>query len=309
MIVYGLDKVTELPKGEVHLAIGMFDGVHLGHQKLIDSAIEAAKKVEGISAVLTFWPHPTRVFVIEHPTLTIMSPEIKDHFLEERGVDLVIQENFTKEFSKTSAKEFVRLIKKALPGLKTIYAGENFRFGRNREGDIEFLKIEGERLGFNVVQQPYALYKEEIISSSRIRKVLLEGKIEDANAMLGYPYYSIGMVIEKVAAKGQYPTLDIVWRPEMKPRYGVYAIRARVGKSKEFKGVANYGVAPTVKKDVDPMLQVCLFEATEWGPGDLICVDWLHFIRPEKKFETKEALKEQIDRDIEEAKNTLKYLF
>lgn len=308
MIVYGLNKVTELPDGEVHIAIGTFDGVHLGHQKLIDSAIEAARESQGISVVLTFWPHPTTQFRRESPVRTIMPPEIKNHFLEERGVDLVVQENFTEDFAKTSATDFVELLKKTFPQLKTIYAGENFRFGHKREGNLEFLKKEGERLGFNVIQQPYALYKGEVISSSRIREALKEGRIEDTNAMLGYPYYSSGMVVEK-ASKGQHPTLDIVWRPELKPRFGVYAIKSKAGNSKEIKGIANYGVAPTIKNESDPMLQVYLFESTEWGPGDLLTVEWLHFIRPEQKFESMEDLNKQINKDIEEAKSILKYLF
>lgn len=309
MIVYGLNKVTELPEGEVHIAIGSFDGVHLGHQKLINSAIEAARESQGVSAVLTFWPHPTTQFRREFSVLTIMPPEIKNHFLEERGVDLVVQENFTEDFAKTSATDFIELLKKTFPELKTIYAGENFRFGHKREGNLEFLKKEGERFGFNVIQQPYSIYKGEVISSSRIREALKEGRIEDANAMLGYPYYSAGMVIEKAITKRQYSTLDIVWRPKLKPLFGVYAIRAKTGNNKEIKGIANYGVAPTMKNESDPTLQVYLFEPTEWGPGDLLTVEWLHFIRPEQKFESKEALNEQINKDIEEAKSTLKYLF
>lgn len=118
MIVYGLNKVTELPGGEVHIAIGTFDGVHLGHQKLIDSAIEAARKSQGISVVLTFWPHPTTQFRREFAVQTIMPPEIKNHFLEKRGVDLVVQENFTEDFAKTSAKDFVELLKKIFPSSK-----------------------------------------------------------------------------------------------------------------------------------------------------------------------------------------------
>jgi len=308
MIVYGLNNVGELPEGEVHIAIGMFDGVHLGHQKLIDSAIEAARKAKGISVVLTFWPHPTNFLRQGRPVEMIMAPEIKDHFLEERGVDLVVQEKFTEDFIKISARDFIKLIKDTFPGLKTVYAGEDFRFGYKREGNLELLEEEGERLGFNVVEQPYVLYKNEVISSTRIREALREAKIEDANEMLGYPYYSTGMIIEE-EIKGQYPTLDIVWRPELRPRYGVYAIVARVGKSKEVKGIANYGISPTTKNDADAMLRVCLFEETEWGPGDLLTVQWLHFIRPERQFESKEALNEQIGKDIEEAKSTLKYLF
>ncbi len=306
--MHGLENIEELPEGEIHLAIGSFDGVHLGHQKLIDAAIEAARKSKGISVVLTFWPHPTVVLKKQNPTLTIMPPEVKNHFLEERGVDVVIQEAFTENLAMTSAKEFIEMLKKTFPELKMVYVGENFHFGHKKEGDVEFLRKEGAGLGFSVLQEPYATYKGEIISSSRVREALHKGQIEDANEMLGYAYYSTGLVIEKEMKK-EYPTLNIVWRPELKPRYGVYAIRAKAGKSKEFKGIANYGIAPTVKNDADPMLQVHLFETEEWGVGDFITVEWLHFIRSEEKFESREALERQIKKDIEEAKSTLKYLY
>lgn len=308
MIIHGLNNVTDLPEGEVHLTIGSFDGVHLGHQKLIDAAIEGAQKSNGISVVLTFWPHPTAYLRKESPVLTIMPPEIRNHFLEERGIDVVVQEEFTEELAKTSANDFIELLKQTFPGLKAIYAGENFHFGHKKEGNLELLKHEGKELGFDVCVEPYAMYQGEIVSSSRIRKALSEGKIEDANEMLGHPYYSTGMVMDK-ASKGDHPTLDIVWRPGLKPRYGVYAVRAKAGKSKEFKGIANYGVAPTIKNDADPTLQVYLFETSGWGTGDFLTVEWLHFIRPEKKFESMEALNTQINKDIEEAKNTLRYVF
>lgn len=308
MIVHGLENIEELPEGEIHLAIGNFDGVHLGHQKLIDAAMEAARKSKGISVVLTFWPHPTVVLKKQNAVLTIMSPEIKNHFLEERGVDVVIQERFTEDFAMMRARKFVELLKETFPGLRAVYAGEDFHFGHKKEGDLEFLKKEGEELGFSVVEEPYEIYKGEIISSSRIRKALLEGKIEDANEMLGYAYYSTGLVIEK-ETKGEYPTLDIVWRPELKPRYGVYAIRAKAGKGKELKGIGHYGVESTINDNTDPTLQIYLFETQEWEVGDLITVEWLHFIRGEERFESKEAFEKQIRKDIEEAKDTLKYLF
>lgn len=306
MIIHGLNKLTETPDNEVHMAIGSFDGVHLGHQQLIDSAIEGAQNTNGVSVVLTFWPHPTACLRPEHPTLTLMPPEVKNHFLEERGVDIVIQQAFTKNFSKISAKDFVKLLKTAFPKLKAIHTGQNFRFGHHREGDTEFLKHEGQFLGFQTIQHPPVLYKDTPISSSRIREALQKGQIEEVNKMLGYPYYSQGMVIDKKSSQTEFPTLNIVWRPELKPQYGVYAIKAKSGKKgKEFKGIANYGVAPTIKNDTDPTLQVYLFDPTEWGPGDFLTIQWIHFLRPEIKFESKESLNKQIKQDIETTQSML----
>lgn len=308
MIVYGLDKVKDLPEGEVHFTIGTFDGVHLGHQELIDSAIKAAKQSNGISVVLTFWPHPSRFFRPENPVPTIMSAEIKSHFLEERGVDLVIQQVFTDDFAQTSAEDFVGLLKRQLPGLKSIYVGGDFRFGYKREGNVDFLIRTGKYLGFNVIRKKSILYRDARISSSRIRQSLLEGRIEEANAMLGYPYFSVGMVVDS-EKKEKYPTLDIIWQPELQPQYGVYAVNVTCGKNgQRIEGVANYGLKPTLSDVLDPTLEVYLFEPTEWGPGDLLTVEWLRFIRGEQKFESKEAFKDQIIKDIEEAKAALRGL-
>src|SRR5437016_5547104 len=115
MILHGLNKISELPEGPVHLTIGSFDGVHLGHQKLINAAINAAQKSNGISAVLTFWPHPSAYLKKDSPTLTIMPPEIKNHFLETMGVDVVVQEEFTEQLAKTSAHDFIQLLKSTFP--------------------------------------------------------------------------------------------------------------------------------------------------------------------------------------------------
>lgn len=308
MIVYGLDQVPEFTNGEIHLAIGMFDGVHRGHQELINKAVKAAKDSGGTSVVFTFSPHPSQIIHPDTPVPTIMSAKVKVHHLEDMGVNLVVQEEFTKNFSKTKAEIFLEKLHKAFPGLKAIYEGANFHFGHKHAGDISLLQQEGEKLGFEVIRGKNVEYKDEMISSSRIRQALLGGKISEANAMLGYKYYSVGMVTEG-ESRGEemgFPTLNIVWRPELQPKYGVYAVKVKGKGGTTADGVANYGVRPTVTEDVDPTLEVHLFdEKTEWGLGDMLTVEWHHFIREEKKFENTDALKEQIGKDKDAARELL----
>lgn len=309
MIVHGLDQVPEFEdEKEIHLAIGMFDGLHRGHQELINQAITAARKVDGISAVLTFWPHPSRIVTPSNPISTIMPPIIKAEHLEGMGVDLVIQVEFTREFSEISPEMFLKKIIKIFPNLKAIYEGANFRFGYKHEGDIAFLTQFGKKMGFSVIIGKDVEYKQQLISASRIRQALLDGNLNDVNAMLGYNYYSLGMVVEgaKKENKRGFPTLHFVWQPELKPKYGVYAIKVTYKHEISEPGIAYYGVSPAMNQDMEPILEVELFnETAEWGIGDMLKVQWCYFIREEMKFDNVAALDAQIEKDIEKAKELL----
>lgn len=303
MIIYGLDNVKNLPESAVHLTIGTFDGVHLGHQKIIKSAIKGAKQANGISVVLTFWPHPSHFFNPNAPVPTIMSGEIKNHFLEEQGVDIVVQETFTNEFAHLSPEEFVQLLMKVFPQLKTIYAGNDFHFGYQRKGDIHFLERIGEYLGFNVIKQKSILYKGQRISSTRIRAALQEGNIEDANIMLGYPYFSMGLVVTP-----SFP-LSIVWRPELKPKFGIYAIKIQnKNKQKKYDGIGYYRSKsrfPDNKQIIDnedPRLEIYLCEPSELGPADVLIVEWFKYLGAEPKYDSEEAFQELVAQNIAEVK-------
>ena len=260
MVVYGIEAVPEFEDGEVHLAIGTFDGLHRGHRELIEQAVDAAKKAEGVSAGLTFWPHPSRILKPDAEVKTMMPPKVKIEHLEDMGVDLVIQVEFTSEFSKMEPDVFLKKLKKALPNLKAVYEGANFRFGHKHAGDVSFLAKMGKEMGFEVVKGEDVLYKDEIISSTRIREALLAGKIEEANAMLGYKYYSLGMAVEG-SRKGEetgYHTLNFTWNPELRPKYGVYAVKVVDKHGKSEFAVANYGE----REDMEPTLEVYLFDGS-----------------------------------------------
>jgi riboflavin kinase/FMN adenylyltransferase len=296
-----------LPPRPLHLAIGMFDGLHLGHRAVIDAAIQSAQRSGGVAGVLTFWPHPSRLFRPDNYTRLIMSPEIKARMLAAAGVNIVISQQFTPEFSQIEAEGFLPYLKRCLPRLHAIYVGENWRFGRGRRGDIAMLLSEAREHGLTLVSAERINENGEPISSTRIRDCLEAGEIEEANRMLGYTYFAEGVVAEgkRLGRTIGFPTLNLIWEPELQPRFGVYAVRVSGSKStKPHNGVANFGLRPTVEQSAQPRFEVHLLGDCPFGAGDAIRVDWLRFLRPEKKFANVEELKAQIGKDLASATNS-----
>lgn len=300
------DELSELT-GELHLAIGVFDGVHLGHKAVIESAVFSARRSGGVSGVLTFDPHPSRLFRPDNPTLLMMPIEAKTSMLHAVGVDVVIQKHFDRAFASIPADDFLANLKAALPTLKSIYIGENFRFGKMRAGTVATLIESGNKLGVGVFSVDRIKHNGEPISSTRIRKELEAGKIESVNDLFGYNYFSNGTVVggAQLGRKIGFPTLNLPWAPECLPCFGVYQVRFRPSVDTPWAfAVANYGVRPTVAAaNQSPELEVHALEATTMDCGDSIEVEWLRFIRPEQKFASIDALKEQIAKDREIALN------
>lgn len=287
----------------LHLAIGMFDGVHLGHQSVIESALHSARRCGGLAGVLTFWPHPSVLVRPENPTRLLMPPEMKRAVLGRLGLDFIIEQEFSREFAGVDAHEFVRLLKRSLPALAAVYVGENWRFGRGRAGDVAVLIEEARRVGVEVFSAPRLNHNGAPISSSRIRELLAAGDIAGANALLGYSYFAEGEV-ERGRQLGRtlgFPTLNLAWAPEFQPRYGVYAVEVPGGPDRLLRGVANYGLRPTVGTATQPRLEVHLLDESPLTYGAKITVNWLHFLRPESKFGSMEELRAQIAVDRENA--------
>lgn len=299
----GLERAA-LPARPLHLAIGMFDGVHLGHQSVIDSAVHSARPSGGLAGVLTFWPHPSALFRPENATPLLMPVEMKRRVLGGLGLDFLIEQNFSREFARIEAKDFVPFLQRCLPRLSALYVGENFRFGRGRLGDVATLIEEARKVGVAVFSAPRLNHNGAPISSSRIRELLAVGEITEANALLGYSYFAEG-VVERGRQWGRtigFPTLNIAWRPELKPRFGVYAVEVWDAAGKSYKGVANYGSRPTVEAAGQPLLEVHLLEDSPLTYGDKLKVCWLHFLRPESKFGGLDDLRGQIALDAENAR-------
>lgn len=300
----GLDRVA-LPMRPIHVAIGMFDGVHLGHRAVIESAVQSARHSGGVSLVMTFAPHPSVLFRPENPTRMILDLPLKVEKMASLGVEAVVVQPFTRDFAAISAEDFVPFIKRHLPRLAGIYVGENFRFGQGRRGDVAMLVAEGRRHGISVFSAPRVNLDGEPISSTRIRERIAAGDMKGAAALLGYVYTAEGTVVhgKHLGRTIGFPTLNLGWSPDLRPLYGVYAVRVRGAKSYGWlPAVANYGLRPTVEHAAEPRLEIHTLVACPYGVGDPVEVEWVRFLRPERKFAGIEELKTQIARDVSEAR-------
>lgn len=289
-----------LPARPLHLAIGMFDGVHLGHRAVIEAAVQSARRSGGAAAVLTFWPHPSALFRPENPTPLIQDAGTKGRVLLGLGVDAVVTQAFTPELAKIGAEEFLPWLRQKLPQLAAVYVGENFRFGRERRGDVDLLVAAGRPLGLTVFSASRVKLDGEPISSTRIRTLLEQGEIAAANALLGYTYFAVGVVTpgKRLGRTIGFPTLNLSWSPGQRPRFGVYVVRVSGAKSAALlPAVANYGLRPTVEQTAEPRLEVHVLGECPFGAGDVLTVEWLRFLRPERKFADVEELRAQIAKD------------
>lgn len=289
----------------VHLAIGMFDGLHRGHQLVIESAKDAARESGGVCGALTFWPHPSRLFRPDDPARMILSPELKRLELAKLGLDFIVEEPFSRDFAAIEAAVFLSHLKAELPSLASVHAGENWRFGKGRSGDMPELVRQGEKIGVTVNAVPCLESGAERVSSTRIRNLLTVGEIEQANALLGYDYYSIGTVTQgkRMGRTIDAPTLNLPFEGDLKPAYGVYAVSVSdVSLSHQYKAVANFGLRPTVEMTNKPLLEAFLLEKCPFDYGHRLKVVWHKFLRQEQKFSGIDELKRQIAKDVEEAK-------
>ncbi|AOS42979.1 Riboflavin biosynthesis protein RibF [Lacunisphaera limnophila] len=298
----GLER-ADLPAQPLHLAVGMFDGVHLGHQSVIEAAIHSARRSGGLAGVLTFAPHPSVLLRPANPTPLLLPPAAKRAVLARLGVDVLIEQNFNAAYAALAAEDFVPHLQRHLPHLAALYVGENWRFGRGRTGDVALLVAAATRAGLSVTSAPRLNHNGAPISSSRIRELLVAGDIAGVNALLGYTYFSEGVVQpgRQLGRTLGFPTLNLAWQPGLPPRHGVYAVEVTTGPGKALQGVANYGLRPTVGQDTSPLLEVHLLEESTLGYGASLTVHWLHFLRPESKFGSLEALQRQIETDRQTA--------
>ena len=300
----GLDRVV-LPPRPVHVAIGIFDGVHLGHRAVIETAVQSARTGGGVSVVLTFSPHPSVLFTPDNPTRMILDLPTKIERLAALGVEAVVVQPFNPGFAAVSAADFVPLLKRHLRGLAGIYVGDNYRFGRGRAGDVAMLVAEGRKAGVSVFSAPRVNLDGEVISSTRIRSRIQEGDMKAAASLLGYGYASRGAVVhgKHVGRTIGFPTLNLGWSPDLRPRFGVYAVRVSGSKTVGWlPAVANYGLRPTLEDAHEPRLEIHVLSDCPYGPGDLVVAEWVRFLRPERKFAGVTELTAQIARDASEAR-------
>lgn len=296
---------AKLPRQPVCLAIGMFDGVHLGHQAVIELATQSARRIDGAAAVLTFTPHPSRIFRPANPTRLIAPLWQKMVLLAANGISDAIVQPFDASFGAIDACDFANRLKRSIPQLAGVFVGDNFRFGKGRAGGVDTLLECFRPLNVQVFSAPRIRFDGDPISSTRIREELEMGRVNRANSMLGYAYFSVSIRKEgkRLARSIGFPTINLPWAPELTPKFGVYAVRAQLeGSDKWLPGVANYGLRPTVDASSDPLLEVHTFDPVNCEPGRAARVEWLRFIRTESRFESVDALKDQIRSDTADAR-------
>jgi len=284
------------------LTIGTFDGVHLGHRKIIDRLRDLAVKLNGESVIFTFDPHPRKVVAQGESNLRILTTmDEKIELFEQSGIDHLIIYPFTTEFAQLSYEQFVEQILVEQIHTKYLVVGYDHKFGKNRQGDFEFLKKCAVKLDFQIEKLDVLLMNESNISSTKIREAIQQGDFETANAFLGYEFVLHGTVVEgqKLGRKIQFPTANVETSDPDKiiPGYGVYAVKAKI-QDQFYKGMLNIGSRPTINNNADHRsVEVHLFdfEADIYGaPIELI---FYKKLREEQKFASIDALKEQLSID------------
>jgi riboflavin kinase/FMN adenylyltransferase len=297
MVIYKNLNIKKNHKNSV-VAIGNFDGLHLGHQKVLNQARLRAKKENLKFGVITFEPIPNMFFNESIKHHRINSVEQKIYYLNKLRLDFLIIINFNKSFSNISADAFIsKILAKKLKS-KYIFVSQNFRFGKKRIGNTNILKKYEKKYSYKtIITFPYQKNKK-IISSSLIRKLIYEGKVSEVQKLLGRPWRIEGEVVkgEQRGRKIGFPTCNIKWDFYALPKLGVYSVQVE---SKNFKkkGIANIGYRPTFKGKT-LLLEVNIFGIKENLYKKILKVSFIKFIRPEKKFKNINELKNQIKKDI-----------
>ena len=286
-------------EGACVLAVGMFDGLHIGHARVFKKAGELAKKHGAILGVLTFSPHPSTVVDMGRPPVKmICGAQTRAQMFAEAGARAVFIKNFDKRFASRSSGSFEKFLKEKFPNLKGLVTGENFLFGAGARGNAETLAEISARSGWEYVAvRGVRLKNGARMSSSLMREALSSGNLKLYKRIAGRDYECAGAAVsgKKLGRKIGFPTINLPWNPDCKPPFGAYAAELIRG-GRVYAGVANYGVNPTVGEE-PPVLETHLFENVRFGAPSKISVRMLKFLRAEKKFPSLDALKRQIARD------------
>ncbi len=288
---------------DVAVTIGNFDGVHLGHQALLQE-LRAAAQPRGLqTAVVIFEPHPREFFTPQQAPARLTTLREKLELFHTMGVDCVHVCRFDAGFAKKKADEFIHALHEKL-GAKFVLIGDDFRFGTGRAGDFALMQKIGEERGFEVAAVHSVLHDGVRISSTAIRAALAAGQMRTAREYLGRPYSISGRVVhgDGMGRKLGFPTANIQLKHNLPPLKGVYVVQVHSDGVGVLQGVASLGVRPTVKTDAKPVLEVHLFEFAQQIYGKHLRVEFLQKLRDEEKYPNLEMLTRQIALDVENAK-------
>lgn len=286
------------------LTLGVFDGLHLGHQKIIRTVVERAKRTDAVAAAITFDPHPRAVLHPESAPPLLQTLDQRLSYLKFLGIEQAIVINFSMEFASQSAEEFIRDIVHDRLRAKEIYLGQGFAFGKGRHGNIELLRRMAQELGFHADEVGEVKLRGRRISSSQIREDLLAGRVNNARRMLGRPYGVEGVVVrgDRRGHTIGFPTANLQAHNRVIPKYGVYATAALIDGVWR-RSVTNIGVRPTFGGENEPSVETFVLDFDGDLYGTALRVRFLHRLRDERKFNGIDELKAQIQRDAKRAGN------
>jgi riboflavin kinase/FMN adenylyltransferase len=286
------------------LTLGVFDGLHLGHQRIMETVVSRAKVVRAVPTVITFDPHPRAVLHHESAPPLLQTLDQRLAALEVLGIEQAIVIPFNKEFAAQNAETFLRETVYERLQAREVFLGKGFAFGVNRGGNIELLRRMSKELGFFADEVDEVRLRGKRISSSEIRKLLAAGEINQARRMLGRPYGVEGVIV-RGAQRGRtinFPTANLHPHNRVIPKFGVYATATLIGDVWR-RGITNVGVRPTFEPEAEPSIETYVFDFDGDLYGDVLRVRFLHRIRDERKFNSIEELKTQIEKDTRRARN------
>src|SRR5256885_1130085 len=302
-ILRSIPELSQLP-GPLFLAIGVFDGVHLGHQAVVSTSAEHARTVNGTPVVVTFDPHPQKILRPDRAPHLLTAPPHKSALIRALGVRHLLIISFDKHFAATEPEDFVQQLVHHSNPLREICVGHEWSFGRNRRGNLQLLTKLGATFDFNVVGIRPVTVNGEIVSSTTIRRAVETGDLKKAAAMLGHEYTILGTVVhgDDLGKKIGFPTANLSAHNEQFPPNGVYVAEAKL-EGVVYPGVVNLGYRPTVSSGKsDRVLEIHLFDFKRDIYGRDLELRFVRYLRPEKKFENVDSLVRQIERDVQEAR-------
>jgi len=303
-LVRGLVNITEKHKNCV-LTIGNFDGVHIGHQYVLEKLKQVAKEHNVPAAVMLFEPQPQEVFLQDKAAARVLTFREKYQKLKQMGVERLICIRFNPAFAAMTPEQFVEDLLVSQLGVKHLIVGDDFRFGAKRAGNFELLQQEAQKLGFSVDDSQTFKYSNQRASSTEVRRYLNESRFECVKDLLAEPFVFQGKVIhgQKNGRQFGFPTANIAVKRKVLPIKGVFGVKAKVD-GDEFYGVANIGNKPTLD-GIKPLLEVNLFDFAKDIYGKRLTIEPLFKIRDEQKFDSIDQLVQQIKADVEVAKAKL----
>ncbi|HEX9945525.1 MAG TPA: bifunctional riboflavin kinase/FAD synthetase [Thermoanaerobaculia bacterium] len=292
---------SDLPRGGVG-TIGNFDGVHRGQRAILDRVVQRAGELGVPAVVITFEPHPLAVLAPERAPVSLTTPQQKEKLLEETGISAMLVIRFTPEFSRVTARSFVRDFLHGRLDLEEIHVGDGFVFGHGREGNLELLQEMGKELGFAAFAVPEVVHRGERISSTRIRRAVSEGNVSEAAEMLGRPYALAGSIArgDRMGQRLGWPTINVVSDNKLLPADGVYASRVFFPSyPATFDCVTNIGTRPTVYENYQRVVESHILDFKADVYGQRVELQFHKRLREERIFPTVMDLSSQIGRDVE----------